>query len=157
QRLREARQALVTAIGFGLPVVGLHWAGPSLSGSAPGAHFWPRFLQAVLIVMLFVSPAGGPMLAAGLRAIIFRSRNADLLVALGLVTTVAGSLTGMFVPSLRELNFFHQTAVILAVVNVGRYLEVRARGRAWPALAAHFFSVAPASRRCEPLEPTPRL
>src|SRR5690606_17034953 len=68
----------------------------------------------------------------------------------GLVVTVAGSLTGMFVPSLHELNFFHQAAVILAVVKVGRYLEVRARGRAWPALAAHFFSPAPAPRRCEP-------
>ncbi|GMU21836.1 MAG: copper-translocating P-type ATPase [Phycisphaerae bacterium] len=135
QRLREARQAVITAIGFGLPIMGLHWFAHRLSSSEPGAHFWPMALQGLLAILLLASPAGGPILVGGFRAIIHRSPNMDLLISLGVLAATIGSFAGMFLPSL-HLNHFHEAAMILGFINVGRYLEVRARGRASAALAA---------------------
>src|SRR5688572_22069247 len=77
QRLRERRQALIMAIGIGLPIMALHWSSHILSGTHVGSHFWPTALQGLLTVMLLISPAGGPILASGLRAIIHRSPNMD--------------------------------------------------------------------------------
>ncbi|MEP0841620.1 MAG: cadmium-translocating P-type ATPase [Phycisphaerae bacterium] len=136
QRLREARQAVVVAVGIGLPIMGLHRFAHALSGTGPGAHFWPAMLQALLTVMLLISPAGGPILAGGLRAALRRAPNMDLLITLGVLAAVLGSVAGLFVPSLHQLNHFHEAAMILGFINIGRYLEARARGRASAALAA---------------------
>ncbi len=136
QRLRERRQAVILSIGIGLPVMALHWLAPILSGTHAGAHFWPMVLQALLTVMLLISPAGGPILVGGLRAIIHRSPNMDLLIALGVTAATVGSLVGLFMPGLAQLNYFHDAAMILAVINLGKYLEARARNRASASLSA---------------------
>lgn len=136
QRLREHRQAMVTAIGLGLPIMALHWWAPLLSGTHEGAHFWPTFLQALLMVMLLISPAGGPIVVGGIRAGLHRAPTMDTLIALGVLAAVGGSLTGMFVPALAEMNHFHEAAMVLGFINVGKYLEARARGQAASSLSA---------------------
>jgi Cu2+-exporting ATPase len=92
--------------------------------------------QALLTLALLASPAGRPILSGGLHAIIHRSPNMDLLISLGVLAATIGSVAGLFVRSLQHLNHFHEAAMILGFIDVGRSLEVRARGRASSALAA---------------------
>jgi cation transport ATPase len=127
QRRREHRQALVTAVGMGLPIVGLQWAAPALSGTHDGAHFWPTTLQALLALLLFVSPAGGPLLAGGFRALLHRLPSQDLLIAMALVMAAAAGLASMVLADRQVLNHFPTAALILIVVHIGRYLELSAR------------------------------
>ncbi len=136
QHLRERRQALVTAIGIGLPIMALHWAGHRLAGTHEGAHFWPMLLQGLLTVMLLISPAGGPIIVSGLRAAVHRSPNMDLLIALGVLAATVGSFAGLLLPQVAHANYFHDAAMILGFINIGKYLEVRSRARAASSLSA---------------------
>ncbi len=136
QKLREHRQAVVTAIGMGLPIMALHWWAPMLSGTHEGSHFWPTFLQALLMTLLLFSPAGGPILVGGIRSAWHRSPTMDTLIALGVSAAVGGSVLGMFIPALGHLNHFHEAAMVLGFINVGKYLEARARGQAASSLSS---------------------
>ncbi len=133
-RLVQHRQALVVAIGLAVPIIGLQWAGPKL-GSSPDSAFWWRAMQALLCAMLLRSPAGAPILVGGLRAILHRSPNMDLLISLGVAIAFVGSLASFLVPDLRAFHF-HAAAMVLAFINVGRYLEARAKRDASGAISA---------------------
>ena len=61
KRLRIGRQAVITALMYGLPVMGLEFLGPTLASTIPGGDVWWRVLQGGLCLMLLYSPAGGPM------------------------------------------------------------------------------------------------
>ncbi len=128
------RQALVWALAIGIPVMLLHWVGHSFGGHA--AHRVAMILQAVLTIALLASPAGRPILAGGWRATIHRSPNMDLLIALGVLAATMGSVVGLFVARLSGMNYFHDAAMILGFISLGRYLEARARGRASASLSA---------------------
>ncbi|NOT00891.1 MAG: cation-translocating P-type ATPase [Phycisphaerales bacterium] len=133
--LRRARQTVVQAIGLAVPVIALDWIGHSLQSSIPGGHVWWRALQALLCVMLLRSSAGAPILVAGLRAIIHRAPNMDLLIALGVTTAFASSVVSIVLPTFHGFHF-HAVAMILAFINVGRYLEQRAKRETSSAVAA---------------------
>jgi cation transport ATPase len=129
QRLREHRQSMATALGMGLPIIGLAWAAPALSGTHTGAHFWPTSLQALLGLLLFISPAGGPILANGLRAIHQRRPSQDLLITVALLMAVSGGLASMVLADAQALNHLPTAALALILVHIGRYLELKARHR----------------------------
>jgi Cu+-exporting ATPase len=135
ERLRQQRQALVVAIGLALPVVGLDYLGPILQSRMPGAAVWWLTLQGVLTLMLLFSPAGAPILIGGWRALLHRAPNMDLLVSLGVsaafISGVADAIAGH-----PHGHGFHTAAMILGFINVGKYLEMRARREASGAVIA---------------------
>ncbi|MEE9293478.1 MAG: cation-translocating P-type ATPase, partial [Phycisphaerae bacterium] len=134
-KLRQQRQAMVQAIGLAGPVIGLELLGSTLQSAMPGSHVWWRVLQGLLCTMLLCSPAGGPILVGGLRAIVHRTGNMDLLITLGVVTAYVSSVVAIFVGGSASYHF-HAAAMILAFVNVGKYLESLAKREASSAVAA---------------------
>lgn len=133
-QVRYWRRALVYSLVLGLPTIGLHLAGHALAvhGEARG---WVTLTQGVFVLAMVLSPAGRPILLGGLRAARTRSPNMDLLVAMGVTAAVVGSLVSLlWVPFAGD--HFHAAAMILIFIDLGKYLEVRARGRACAALDA---------------------
>ena len=135
EKLRQQKQALWQAIAVAGPVMALHWLAPTLQSHEGGGHVWPHALQALLCTLLFFSSAAAPILAGGLRAIIHHSPNMDLLISLGVsvayVSGVVNLLRGG--PDAAE---FDAAAMILAFINLGRYLELRAKHNATTAISA---------------------
>jgi heavy metal translocating P-type ATPase len=127
ERIRIARQAVVQAVFmWGLPVIMLEWLGPTLASSSTGSAVWWRALQAVLCGMAMMSPAGGPILFGGLRSLIFRTPNMDLLVTLGVLAAMISSIVAIPIPVMQHYHF-HAVVMILSFVNVGRLLEAQAQ------------------------------
>jgi Cu+-exporting ATPase len=137
-RLRQHRQAFVTAIMFGAPVMGLSHLGPWLQSDHPGADVWWRGIQGLLTTMLLYSPAGAPILIGGLRALLHRSPNMDLLITCGVVTAFVASVAATFIPIDDKPAYMHYSAavMILGFINAGRYLEARAKRQAASAVSA---------------------
>ncbi len=132
---RRHRQAMVQAIGLSLPILALDAVGHSLSSTHSGAQIWWRVLQALLCALLLGSSAGAPILVGGLRAIVYRTPNMDLLISLGVGASFLAGVVSLFIPGLHAFHF-HAAAMILALVSVGRYLEARARHEASDAVGA---------------------
>lgn len=139
-RFREHRQALIIAVGMGLPVIVLHQLAGRLVSTQPGSHLWPTVVEGLLLLLLLCSPAAGPILVGGLRSALRGSANMDLLVGLGVSVAFLGSVVAPFLPRADDAapnpTHFHTAAMILIFINLGRYLEARARGRASQAIAA---------------------
>ncbi|MCA9257086.1 MAG: cation-translocating P-type ATPase, partial [Phycisphaerales bacterium] len=135
ESLRRHRQALVQAIGLALPVIALDYLIPGLWGKAAAEQVPGRLMQIVLLVMLAISPAGAPILVGGLRAILHRAGNMELLITTGVVAAFVSGVYGTIAQDTAFIHF-HAAAMILAIVCVGRYLEARARGRATAAISA---------------------
>ncbi len=134
ERLRQYRQSLITALGLGLPILVLHW----VAGASAGAEAWWRAVQLVLTTLLLISPAGRPILAGGLRALVLRSPNMDLLIACGVVVAYLSSVVATVLPIAERVAYihYHAAAMILMFIDVGRYLEARAKRLAGSAVAA---------------------
>ena len=133
--LRAHKQAIIHSVGLGLPVIALFWLAPVVQGRDSASHIWPQAIQALLMLVLLASAAGAPILAGGFRAIVHRSPNMDLLVSLGVSVAVFSGLAGVFFAQI-DAAHFHAAAMILIFINVGRYLETRAKKDASGAIAA---------------------
>ena len=133
--LRQQRQAMVQAIGLALPIILLELFAPTLQSSQAGGHVWWRVIQAILCTLLVLSPAGGPILIGGVRAIIYRSPNMDLLITLGVSAAYLSSIVSIIVPG-STAHHFQAVAMILAFINVGKYFETRAKREASGAVGA---------------------
>lgn len=134
-RLDQQRQALTHAIGLALPIMGLHWLAPLLQSDHAASHTWPHALQAILCTVLLASAGGSPILAGGLQAIIHRTPNMDLLVTLGVTVAYVAGIASL-ISTHAGHDYFDAAAMILAFINVGRFLEMKARRDAAGAIAA---------------------
>lgn len=135
ETLRRHRQAVIQAVGYALPVLVLEYSMPLLWGATPDRQITARLMQILLLIML-ARTAGAPILISGLQALLHRVGNMDLLVSMSVVVAFVSSLYGIFVA--RDNGFIHlnAAAMILMLVCVGRYLEVRAKGHASQAMFA---------------------
>ena len=124
-------QAAVTAI----LIVGLQLFAPPAPSGEPGGHIWPRAIQAILCVALLCSSAGLPILLGGVRAVVRRIPDMDLLISMGVSVALVFGAVSLFVPSLAGA-YFPTVAMILAFINLGRYLETRAKRDASSAISA---------------------
>lgn len=137
REMRELSNRLgVAAVGAVLLILGGFKGFPWVSGWME-LSFYPFLLWALTTPVLFW--AGAPFYRSGLAALRHGSANMHTLIALGTGTaygySVAVVLLEAFAPSVL-LNagidgkiFFETSAVIIALVLFGRYLEARARGQ----------------------------
>ncbi len=147
--LAAARRRLLIGAIAGVPVVVPHlWhALAALSGNVHAAHVTlggllgvaPRVgfaIEAALAGVVLIALAGN-MIAGAVRALRARSANMDVLVALGVLTAYTSGIGGLIFHAPRFV-LFGDAAMIALFVAVGKYLELRARGRASAALEALF-------------------
>ncbi len=134
-RAQQQKQAFAHALGLALPILGIHWLAPVLRGTGRGSELWPLAIEALLCSMLLISVAGAPILVGGFRALIHRTGNMDLLIALGVSTAYTASMVALLTARAHSTHF-HAIAMILTFINLGRYLEVRAKREASSAVAS---------------------
>jgi len=133
---RRNRQAMIQAIGLALPILAIEHFRHTLWSHGGSGQVAAHLLQFILLGMLAVSPAGGPVLAGGIRALVQRTGNMDLLITMGFAAAVTSSLYGVFIARDESFVHIHAAAMILGLVCIGRYLEARARSGASMAIAA---------------------
>ena len=128
------RRSMVLAIALALPVIVLEHAVPALSPDSALGYGWWRVVQAVVAAALLVSPAGRAILGGGLRAVLHRTANMDLLVSLGVVVAYVASAARLVVSG-DAAFYFDAACMIVAFITLGRYFEARARREASHAVA----------------------
>ena len=133
-RLRKQKQALWQAIAIALPVMGLHWFSPVLQSHETSGHLWPHVIQGLLTAVLLGSSAGAPILVGGIRALVHGSANMDVLISMG-VSAAFGSGVVAVLFGQPDAADFHAAAMILAFINLGRYMEIRAKHSAADAVS----------------------
>ncbi|HEY1589553.1 MAG TPA: heavy metal translocating P-type ATPase [Rhodanobacter sp.] len=135
-----------TLLALTLPVFALAM-GPHLFGwHLPGP--WDRLAGWIeaLLAMVVVLWGGGPFFMRGWRSLKPWHPNMYTLIALGtgvawLYSAVAFLLPGIFPPGFRDMHghvavYFESAAVIVTLVTLGDFLELRARRRTGAALKA---------------------
>ena len=127
---RLVRKAVAAGIVGAPLLVGdlLGWL-PSVS-SGDGRWFW---LAAGLATLAAMAYSAGHIFTAAWKAFKVHNANMDTLIALGTgaawLYSMAVVLWPEVVPSLAQHAYFEAAAVIIALVNFGAALEMRARGR----------------------------
>jgi Cu+-exporting ATPase len=132
QRLRRERWALLLAITLALPLVlpmlvqpfGLHWMLPA----------WAQFALATPVQFIF----GARFYIAAWKAVRAGAGNMDLLVALGTSAGYGLSLYEWAIATAGSMPhlYFEASAVVIALVLLGKYLESRAKRQTASAIRA---------------------
>lgn len=131
QRLKHERWALICAIALALPLVapmvlqpfGLHWMLPA----------WAQFALATPVQFIF----GARFYVAAWKAVRAGAGNMDLLVALGTSAGYGLSLYEWATAAGRMPHlYFEASAVVIALVLLGKYLESRAKRQTASAIRA---------------------
>ena len=131
QRLHRERLALIMAIALALPLVlpmllqpfGIHWMLPA----------WAQFALATPVQFIF----GARFYVAAWKAVRAGAGNMDLLVALGTSAGYGLSLYEWATAAGRMPHlYFEASAVVIALVLLGKYLESRAKRQTASAIRA---------------------
>ncbi|WP_445179887.1 heavy metal translocating P-type ATPase [Pseudomonas sp. McL0111] len=131
QRLQRERWALICAIALALPLVlpmllqpfGIHWMLPA----------WAQFALATPVQFIF----GARFYVAAWKAVRAGAGNMDLLVALGTSAGYGLSLYEWATAAGRMPHlYFEASAVVIALVLLGKYLESRAKRQTASAIRA---------------------
>jgi Cu+-exporting ATPase len=136
RRDREAqvsywRKRLVVGIAVAIPLVLLGLGSmflPTLA-HASWVGWWMLSLAAILQAYL-----GGPYILGAWQRLLQRSSNMDTLIALGTTTAFLYSAGHLLLGHLHQAHFFMDAGVILTLITLGKYLEVRSRGTAGEAI-----------------------
>jgi Cu+-exporting ATPase len=134
--LRRQRHRIYAALILGVPVMVLHFAGPSIPAALGLAAWTVGFIQAALTAAVLIV-AAAPMMSGAWRGLVGRGANMDLLVTLGALTAFLSGMVGLLLNE-PALLMFEATVMIVIFVSVGKYFEARARGHASAALEALF-------------------
>ncbi len=143
---RLLRQALVAGV-IGLPLMLVGWLGlmPPLEGA--GRVFWFVVAGLSLFVLWY---AGGRFFSGAWKSFVNHNANMDTLVALGTGTAWAYSslvlLWPTLVPESARHLYFEAAAIIIALINLGGALEMRARGKTSEAIK-RLIGLAPKTAR----------
>lgn len=142
-RLRQA----VVAGAVGAPLLLSGWLGvmPSLDGA--GWWFWIVTGLATLGVMIY---SGGRFYRGAWKSFLNHNANMDTLIALGTGTAWVFSVIILFIPTLVPESarhvYFEAAAIIIALINFGSALEMRARGKTSQAIQ-RLIGLAPKTAR----------
>ncbi|MDR6936245.1 heavy metal translocating P-type ATPase [Luteibacter sp. 3190] len=157
--VRSLGRRLAVLVALTLPVLVVAM-GPHLFG-----WMWPepwasaaRWIEAVLATVV-VLWGGAPFFARGWRSLVPWSPNMYTLIALGtgvawVYSAVAFVAPSLFPASLRDMHghvavYFESAAVIVALVTLGDFLELRARRRTGEALRGLLGLVPKTARRID--------
>lgn len=126
QRLREA--AAAAAVGVPLLLMGWLGAMPPITGL--GWWFWLGIGLVTLAVMIY---SGGRFYRGAWKSFLHHNANMDTLIALGTgaawVFSMIILLWPALVPESARHVYFEAAAIIIALINFGSALEMRARGK----------------------------
>ena len=123
-----AKSAVAAVVGLPLFASGLLGAMPALEGAGRG--FWAAVSLASLLVLVF---SGRQFFVGAWKSFLAHNANMDTLIALGtgtawLYSTVIVAFPDLVPPSARHV-YFEAAVIIIALINFGSALEMRARGK----------------------------
>jgi Cu+-exporting ATPase len=129
------RKAAVAAL-IGMPLMAGDWLGMLPSVGAPAdSLFWPGVGFATFVVLVY---SGGHFYAGAWKSLRRHNANMDTLIALGTGSAWLYSMAVVLfpeqIPSLARHAYFEAAAVILALLNLGSALEMKARSRSSQAI-----------------------
>jgi len=140
------KTAVAAIVGIPLFAAGLMGVLPSMA-TVDGRGFWLAAGVATALVMVY---AGGHFFVGAWKALKIHNANMDTLIAVGTGSAWLYSMTvALFperVPSLAQHAYFEAAAVIIALINLGQALEMRARGRTSEAIR-HLIGLQPKTAR----------
>lgn len=138
QLKKQLKQAFLFATPLFILEMGAHFIAPFhafLERTFNTQHLW--YVQAVLAALVLFGP-GREILKIGLQNLRRLAPDMNSLVALGTLSAFSYSLIATFIPSLlpeATVNvYFEASAVIVALILLGRFLEARAKGNASDAI-----------------------
>src|SRR5262245_17248690 len=125
------RHRLVVGVVLSIPLVILGYGSMFVPSLAYASWVgWCMFgLASVLQVYL-----GGPYLKGAWQRLLQRSSNMDTLIALGTSTAFLYSTVHMLLGHVHQAHFFMDSGIILTLITLGKYLEVRSRSTAGEAI-----------------------
>ena len=122
------KSAVAAVVGFPLFAAGLFGVMPGLTGT--GRWFWVFVSVLSLLVLIY---SGRQFFIGTWKAFKVHNANMDTLIALGTGTAWIYSTVITFSPGLVPLEarhvYFEAAAIIIALINFGSALEMRARGK----------------------------
>jgi P-type Cu+ transporter len=131
QRYRNLMKKASAAAMLGVPLMlGDHLGWLPEIDSAAGQWFWPE-IALITFCILFYS--GGHFFSGAIKSLRLGQANMDTLIALGtgsawLYSTIVIDYSDTL-PSLARHAYFEAAVIILAFINLGSALEMRARGK----------------------------
>ncbi len=138
QLKKQLKQAFLFATPLFILEMGAHFIAPFhafLERTFNTQHLW--YVQAVLAALVLFGP-GREILKIGLQNLRRLAPDMNSLVTLGTLSAFSYSLIATFIPSLlpaATVNvYFEASAVIIALILLGRFLEARAKGNASDAI-----------------------
>ncbi|UCE91378.1 MAG: heavy metal translocating P-type ATPase [Methanobacteriota archaeon] len=134
QELREAKRALFVAVAFAIPIAVISMAKGFLGYEIVHDEWRNPVLLALSIPVQFV--AGWRYYRGAHRSILNRRANMDTLIALGTTSAWAYSTFVTLLPDrfVSDAVYFDTAAVIIALVLLGKFIELRSRGAASEAI-----------------------
>ena len=131
ERYRSLLKKTAVAAALGVPLMlGAHLNWFPMLGTAAGSRFWSLVSMLTLAVLYF---AGGHFYRGAVTSFKQRQANMDTLIALGtgaawFYSTIAIDFSSIL-PAGSSHAYFEAAAIILAFINLGSALEMRARGK----------------------------
>src|SRR3989344_3903101 len=128
---RRLLRKFMVAAAVGAPLMAAEWLGVLPYVDAPGAlPFWLAVAAGSLFVLVY---SAGHMFVGAWKSFRAHNANMDTLIALGTgAAWVYSALVVLFpaiVPATARHAYFEAAAIIIALINLGQALEMRARGK----------------------------
>jgi Cu+-exporting ATPase len=126
--IRDQTRKFIVGVAFALPLFGLSMARDfGLLGMWSHAAWVNWLFWALATPVQFYT--GWDYYKGGLKSIRNRSANMDVLVAMGSSVAYFYSVAVLFFPVLGDHVYFETSAVIIALIKLGKMLESRTKGR----------------------------
>lgn len=131
QHYRNLMKKAAAAAALGVPLMlGDHFGWLPEIGSTTGQWFWPEISLITFCILVY---SGGHFFSGAIKSLRLGQANMDTLIALGtgaawLYSTIIIDFSDTL-PPLAQHAYFEAAVVILAFINLGAALEMRARGK----------------------------
>uniref|UniRef100_UPI003D0224A6 heavy metal translocating P-type ATPase n=1 Tax=Agarivorans sp. TaxID=1872412 RepID=UPI003D0224A6 len=131
---REYRHKLMQtglSLLLAVPLMGYGLAGGAMSVSSPAQQAWWLFVGLVTLLVMWIS--GKQFFSSAWNSVKHRHANMDTLIALGTGAAWLYSMAVVISPSLFPSNaqhlYFEASVMIIGLINLGKALELKARGK----------------------------
>ncbi len=140
------RKRLVVGVALAVPLIVLGY-GPMLAPRlfGHGHAVWVAWTSCALATVMQAA-LGGPYLRGAWLRLKQGAANMDTLIALGTSTAYGYSLAQLLRGNTHQAHYFMDAGIILTLITLGKYLEVRSKGAAGSAIEA-LLDLAPKQAR----------